>query len=602
MRRPGLGLALAALVATPAHALDVVVVDAAAAPVDAVMVTVWPTVPAVTDKSDNGYAEVGALQQTDRIATAFTGPTGAAHLDVAEHAGGWTVRARRPGFDDVVVPVADLTVPLTLTMTAQTDPMKLAQARPANTWASLVDLGSPELNRNYRMQCSFCHQQGLSVMRSGKSEQGWSDTITRMIGYGSRLWSEARAVAPAKLVAAYQDMMAHPEEVPESRPWDAMLSSARMEEWPVGDGMSQMHDMLVHPNGFVYVGDNTQDRLYEVNPKTGEFTVYKMPREPGDTLGGLFAARLAAFPKHETYTSIHSLALSRKDGHLLLTPSTQRRIVEFDPATKAFSVHELNDGLYPHTIRIDAQDRVWFTLALSNQVGMIDRATGEQHFIDLPARSWKEAFTIHIVPLMFKLAEYGLPLSSLGIDEIATGTPLAYGIDITPDGVVWVARLHANDLARIDPVTLAVEMIPFPGHGPRRLRTDADGNLWITAFGDSAVVRYDPAARKFDTFPMPTMPVGSDTPYSINVDRKRGVVWVTGTASDTLNALDIRTGAWSVFPLPRRLFFTRDIEVADDGSVYSSNGAFPAWFIEGGQPTLIHVTPPWADATTGVTP
>ena len=101
---------------------------------------------------------------------------------------------------------------------------------------------------------------------------------------------------------------------------------------------------------------------------------------------------------------------------------------------------------------------------------------------------------------------------------------------------------------------------------------------------------------------MPTLPVGSDTPYSLNVDRKRGVVWVTGTASDTLNALDIATGQWSVFPLPHRLFFTRDIEVADDGSVYSSNGAFPAWFIEGGQPTLIHVTPPWADHVAGGTP
>jgi virginiamycin B lyase len=34
----------------------------------------------------------------------------------------------------------------------------------------------------------------------------------------------------------------------------------------------------------------------------------------------------------------------------------------------------MDSGFYPHTVRFDAKDRVWFTLALSNQVGMYDRA------------------------------------------------------------------------------------------------------------------------------------------------------------------------------------------------------------------------------------
>ncbi len=55
---------------------------------------------------------------------------------------------------------------------------------------------------------------------------------------------------------------------------------------PIGDAMSQMHDLLRHSNGMVYVGDNLQDRIYEVDPATGKYTVYKIPPQPGEKLGG----------------------------------------------------------------------------------------------------------------------------------------------------------------------------------------------------------------------------------------------------------------------------------------------------------------------------
>ena len=91
--------------------------------------------------------------------------------------------------------------------------------------------------------------------------------------------------------------------------------------------------------------------------------------------------------------------------------------------------------------------------------------------------------------------------------------------------------------------------------------------------------------------PLPTALNGAETPYSLNVDRARQQVWVTGTASDSLMRLDIASGQWRTFPMPRKVTFTRDIEIAADGSVFTSNGAFPSWQIEDGQPTLIQLTP-----------
>ena len=139
-------------------------------------------------------------------------------------------------------------------------------------------------------------------------------------------------------------------------------------EWPLGDIFSQVHDMLVAANGLVYVADNIQDRLYEVDPQTNRVTVYKIPHREGERNGGLLAARLRNFPKHDSTSNAHSLAESRVDGHIFITPSAQRRLVEFDPASKAFTLHEMDEGFYPHTIRVDPVSYTHLTLPTSDLV------------------------------------------------------------------------------------------------------------------------------------------------------------------------------------------------------------------------------------------
>jgi virginiamycin B lyase len=157
---------------------------------------------------------------------------------------------------------------------------------------------------------------------------------------------------------------------------------------------------------------------------------------------------------------------------------------------------------------------------------------------------------------------------------------------------VWFARLHTDEIGRIDPFTGKITMLATPFAGPRRLRSDADGNLWIVAFPESAIARYEPKTGRFTRFDLPVVPKGSETPYALNVDRKRGIVWVNGNQSDSLYALDIKTQAWRGVPLPRRVAFTRDIEIADDGTVYTSTSSFPSWHVEDAQPTLIRVQTP----------
>jgi virginiamycin B lyase len=581
----------ALLLAGPVHAATVTVTDEAGAALATVMVTQTVTAARKLDTTDGGYATPGKTQVVDPEVTRFTDSNGTVLLP--DRATALTYRLRKPGFRDAMVTTTQPGEnPPTVALVRETDPFALAAAKPANAWLGALDIGDAATKRHFMLQCAFCHQQGNEFIRLERTPQVWSDVIYRMIGYGSRLSSADQEALPARLSEGYRKLRENPALVPDVAPWSAGLSSTTITEWPIGDVMSQTHDMLVAANGLVYVADNIQDRLYETNPQTSEITVYRIPHRAGDVPGGLLARRLQTFPRHDSTSNAHSLAESTRDGHLFITPSAQRRIVEFDPATKSFKLHEIGGGFYPHTIRVDAKDRVWFTLALSNQVGMLDRTTGKFTLYDLPTRGFLEWLNVRLIGFLFRLINWGVPLAHwLPIDRAATGTPMPYGIEVAPDGRIWFARLHTDEIGVIDPDSGAIRMVATPFQGPRRLRCDAAGNVWIAAFPESAIVRYVPSTGVFTRFDLPVLPRGSDTPYSLNVDRSRGLVWVNGNQSDSLYTLDIATSTWRVYPLPRRVSFTRDVEFAPDGSAYTAISNFPSWQVETQQPTLIRVRP-----------
>lgn len=588
-RAAALCATLAGLLALPASALTVTVQDPAGKPVPTVMVSRQPVSPAVVDTSDNGYPASGKLQQSSVELARFTDAQGQADIPPAEHP--WKIRLRKPGYQDLTVPASAMgTQPLV--MLPERDPAALAAQQPANAWSSTLDFANAALKKEFMLQCNFCHQQGGPQLRRERSADEWSTTMQRMVRYGARLSSQGQKEIPAMLEAHWKKIHADPSLVPAGTPWSPSLAGATVREIPIGDSMSQMHDLLLHSNGMVYVGDNLQDRVYEVDPATGKYTVYKIPPRPGDQLGGLLAGRLRDFPKHETYQGIHSLAESPKDGHIFITPSYQRRLIEFDPRTKTFTYHDMEAGFYPHTLRFDAKDRVWFTLALSNQVAMYDRTSQKFTLYDLPFRSLMERITVKLTPLIFKLLGWGIPIANyVKVDHVSTGVPLPYGIDTTPDGKAWIARLHTDEIASVDPDTGKVTMIKTPFSAPRRLRSDAEGNLWIVAFNESQIARYSPRSGEFLRLDLPVVPKGSDTPYSLNVDRARQQVWVNGTNSDSIYRYDMATRAWSMFPMQRRVTFTRDVEISPAGKVYVTSASFPSWHIEDGQPTLIEITP-----------
>lgn len=578
-----------AFLSFPAVAGQILVQDEQGKKLNLVMASQTPVSGYTVDRSDNGYPPEGKVNRSTSTVTHFTANNGVVEFESTSESA-VRYRLRKPGYKDHTFE-AQADKDFTITLKQELDPVVLAASRPANTWLAALELDE-DLKKHYIMQCGFCHQQGSQYLRRDRSEQEWEDTIYRMVNYGARLADDAQGVLPQLLHEQYGKLNKQPELISKGTPWDEYLSGSKVTEWPIGDSFSQMHDLLHHSNGLVYVGDNLQDRMYEINPKTGEYQVYKLPKESWDQHGGLLGARLKEFPKHETFAGIHSFAESSDDGHIFITASYQQRIIEFNPKTKEWVNHHMDAGYYPHTLRVDDQDRVWFTLALSNQVGVFDRQSKRFTLIDLPSRSFKETVTVNLMGVLLKLMSWGLPIANwAAVDRDSTGVPLPYGIDIAPDGGIWFARLHADSIGRIDPETHDIKMYDTPFKGPRRLRIDAQGGVWIAAFPESQIVRFDQKSEQFEAFDLPVKPLGSETPYSLNIDKKRNIVWVNGNTSDALYSYHYQSKTWQHFPMPKRVTFTRDVEISDDGVVYTTNSSFPSWHIEDAQPSLIILEP-----------
>ncbi|MDH3429215.1 MAG: PQQ-binding-like beta-propeller repeat protein [Gammaproteobacteria bacterium] len=585
-----LAVALAVLLPSPLFATTVVVTTDAGQTLATAMVTRTVAGADDVDTSDNGYPQPGLVNKVAPQHTRFTDAAGSVTFAPLAIEGKRSFRIRKQGYADATVTADTDGTTLVVTLQALEDPKALAESKPANLWLSKLEFNWAEepgkAREHFLLHCGFCHQQASVFMRAPRTEEQWVDVLERMEAYGAMAAADFIEDAAAGLVESYADLNRRHADLPAFEEWDEDLAAATITEWPIGDGFSQMHDFIVHPNGKVYVGDNLMDRIYAFDPVNHSYEVFKVPHDADAQRGGILGNRMGTYPKTDNYMGVHSFAISPRDGHIFLTPSMQRELVEFDPDNGRFLRHKMDDGFYPHTIRVDHKDRVWFTLALSSQVAMFDRETKAFTYYDLPTRGVKEWAALKII--RFRLG-HGYVGSRPDFDWITTGFPMPYGIDVSPvDGSVWVARLYANDIAKIDPGSGDVTMIETPFDGPRRLRIDADGHVWVVAFPEGKIARYDPVVEEFS---MLELPVVSETPYALNIDRKRGVVWVNGNQSDTIMSLHIESNTWRVFPMSRKRTFTRDAEIAEDGSVYTSNSHFPGWMIEGGQPTLIRIDP-----------
>lgn len=584
--RACLGTIVATLVAAsaaPAASLAGRVVGDDGKPIVGAMVTAghgWPLHERTVFTDDDGRYRVSGL------------------VDDADH----DLRVRRIGWKDARVERLHVggegdTIH-DVVLARETDPAAVAAQLPANRWYDLAlsKLDDDRLREQLKRQCTYCHQQGSRITRQQRSPEEWDKVLTLMGRMGAGIDPELRARIPELFNTAYDPATAvptltarmnEPDFAPAPPP---EVRRAVIDEYGLGSAGSMQHDIARHPgDGRIYSVDMLQDVLYRLDPAAPDGTreEFKIPRDDVGP-GGAFGSASILPANADARVGPHSVQVA-PDGGVWITLAIGNQLARFDPVTTEWRKVTLQEGFYPHTLRFDGKGRVWYSIAVSNQVGMFDPATGEHRTVRLPARSTGEEVGLRLLPAIFWLARK-VDIGGLPSGE-GDALPVPYGVDIAPDGAVWVSQLNAHRIVRIDPATFEVEVVPTPFTAPRRMRFDSKGTLWIPGFSSSVLARFDPKTHEFKTWSLPTQPQGSETPYALNVDRRSDTVWICGTESDTLIRFEPATERFTVYPLPTQVTYTRELDFDEEGRVWTSNSNLPGWQIETGVPRILRLDP-----------
>jgi virginiamycin B lyase len=258
----------------------------------------------------------------------------------------------------------------------------------------------------------------------------------------------------------------------------------------------------VDAKGNVWFTLQETGHIARFNPDTHEWKLFKVPTEDSGP-HGLVVDKIGDIWFTENYA-----------GKLGRLDTKTGKFEEFTPAT----------AKDPHTPVIGPDGAIWFTAQNSNVIGRLDLETG-------------------------KIGEYGIP----------TQDAHPYGIVSADDGMLWFCELTGGKLARMNPSTGEVtEYAPSdPGVEPRRL-VALKGAIYFTDSGGGRLGRLTLADKKFKLWDSPSG--NHSEPYGIAAD-SAGKIWYEESApsANKLVRFDPAAEVFRTYPMPAANSSVRNI-------------------------------------------
>jgi virginiamycin B lyase len=445
-------------------------------------------------------------------------------------AGQYVVQGVGGGYQsDVSAPVnvtEGKTAKLDLSLTAKQGPM-LPRAWPMKIPEALAGTVSGNLpegdgKKLVEARCTVCHD-AARIMSFHMSRERWEGMIRemRVNMHGAKL--RDLTDDEAKQVIDYLSANlgpTRPLDLNDRLPRTLLEGKAlhyRVVQYDISDTNlnAESHDVAVDPHGNGWVGERV-GKLGRLDAKTLEFS--EVPIPPG--LVGPEGQRLGN-PQIDA------------KGQLWLADGPNARWLNYDTNAGKFTAYDWPKGVRAgaggNTMLIHPNGTIWATGA--NQARMFNPATKEFKFFETP--------------------------SYLATKE-AEG---AYGMTVAGDGSVWWAEDQADRMARVDPATGKVDeyKIPYDGFAyPRRMSHDARGDLWVGLWNAGLLMKVDYETKQMSFFAPPTETPGT---YSVTVDRKNNLIWVSEQQADKIARYNPKTGEWVEFPLPDSESDPRRIEI-----------------------------------------
>lgn len=524
--------------------------------------------------------------------TGYSDAEGKYFIELPE-AGDYALRARRFAYNTITETAITIAAGQALERPITLKPVPKSQwvhELPASEWFARAEFSSPELRSQFAIQCAMCHQQGGSTTRLPRTEAEWHKLFNMMGEYGAVMNQALFDEAPGVLNKAFDfnnlDLSSFPDD-----PVARYNGAVEITEWEVGHDTAFLHDMVIGDDGNIYSVDWINDKLYSLDPVSNEVLEWAVPTgdlQAGGILGNL-AERGRRYLHHTPTVAPHSLQVG-PEGKLWITLSVGRGLASFDPATETFRTFDHPARvMYPHTLRFDEEGNAWYTVSMTNHLAKFDTREETFSIYELPTRTFTQWFLARAMRLMV-WASNALGMKPEAVVADPEMNPVPYGIDITPDGKVWFTQFNNRRIGFIDPATEVIETFDTPFYGPRRMRADSQGLLWIPSYNSGQFYRFDHADSSFKEYTVPTGP--GDMVYALAIDPRDDSVWLCGTNSDSIIHFDPLSERFDVYQLPTRVSFTRELEVDEQGNVWTSTSNMPFYQVEGMRGKIVRLSFP----------
>ena len=255
------------------------------------------------------------------------------------------------------------------------------------------------------------------------------------------------------------------------------------------------------------------------------------------------------------------------DGDIWWTGMWASLVGRIDKETGDIQEYHLPPTARPHSIIPGPDGNIWYTGNSNGTIGKLDPETGT--IMEYPTKA-RDPHTPIFHPngkLYFTSQQAGM-LGRLNIEtgeltEIETRAR-PYGIQVGPDGKLYIAFNGTNAIGAMDPNTMDVHYYTVPNEESRirRLGIDSKGIVWYVNSTRGRIGRLDPATGDIREWSSPSGP--DSHPYALVVIDD--IVWYNESAMrpDALVRFDPDTEVFQSWAIPsgvginRRMWVTRD--------------------------------------------
>src|SRR5262245_4277712 len=439
-------------------------------------------------------------------------------------AGTYTLKARAAGYELPGKSAADVISGQEANADLKLRKVKNPSAHLTNAeW--LVSMPGTEEQKKFLLNCIGCHTLER-IMKSSYDADGFMQVIPRMSTY----YPGSTPQRPQKLTnfVRDRDRGGDAQKIAE---WLATVNLSQQQTWefplktlPRLTGKSnkvifteydlpnadiQPHDVMLDREGYAWYSDFGQMFLGKMDTKTGKVTQYPIPVvKPGWPLGTL------------------NLEID-KDDNPWVGVMYQSAIAKFDKKTEKYQVWQT--------------PKEWDTSG--GQLGHLAvRGTPIDNKVWIKNSDGTNIYRLDLTDNKFE--NLGAPKDPRTGRRIGT-----YGIHSDAENNAYLLDFAAGNIVKIDAKSRqeTVYLTPTPRSTPRRGRVDDEGRLWFAEYRGMAIGMLDPQEGVIKEWKVPS---AWSAPYDA-VYGRHGAAWTGSMVNDRVSRLDVKTGQYIEYELPR---------------------------------------------------